>query len=180
MLKTLVIVVIALVVFVLLFATTRPDTFRVERSARIKAPAATIFALLDDFRRWPEWSPWEKLDPAMQRTLSGPARATGAAYAWDGNKQVGQGRMEIIGAEPPSHLVIKLDFLRPFEAHNTAEFTLTAAGDDTEVLWAMHGPMPYISKLMSVFVSMDRMVGPDFERGLANLKALAEAPAAAP
>jgi len=114
------------------------------------------------------------MDPAMQRTYSGPESGKGSVYEWEGNNKVGKGRMEIIDAPPPSKVAIKLDFLKPFEAHNTAEFTLVPKGDATDVTWAMHGPSPFIAKVMSVFMSMDCMVGKDFEAGLTNLKAAAE------
>lgn len=174
MLKLIAPAVLVLIVAVLIYAATRPDTFRVERSARIKAPPETIFAILGDFRQWQGWSTWEKMDPAMKKTYSGPASGTGAIYEWDGNNKVGQGRMEIVASAPPSRLTIKLDFLKPFEAHNMAEFALQPQGEYTEVKWFMYGPTPFLSKLIQVFVSMDRMVGKDFEDSLAGLKAVAE------
>jgi uncharacterized protein YndB with AHSA1/START domain len=168
-------VVIAIpVAAVLVYATTRPDTFRVQRAATIKAPPEKIFATLNDFRNWGAWSPWEKKDPAMKRTYSGAAAGKGAVYEWDGDKNVGQGRMEIADATPPSRLSLKLDFLRPFEAHNMVDFTLEPRGDTTNVTWAMNGRVPYFAKILHMFFDMDRMVGADFEVGLANLKALAE------
>lgn len=174
MLKTVVIVLVVAVAAILGYAATRPDTFRVERAASIKAPPEKIFPLINDFHKWAGWSPWEKMDPAMKRTHSGAAEGKGAAYAWEGNSKVGEGRMEIIESMPPSRIVIKLDFIKPIEGHNTAEYTLAAKGDATEVTWVMHGPSPFISKVMQVFVSMDTMIGKDFEAGLANLRALAE------
>jgi uncharacterized protein YndB with AHSA1/START domain len=174
MLKTIAIIVVVAIAAVLGLAATKPDTFRVQRSATIKAPPDKVFALINDFRNWSQWSPWEKLDPAMKRTHSGPPSGKGAVYEWDGNKEVGAGRMEITEPTPPSKLVIKLDFIRPFEGHNTAEFTLQPQGDGTNLTWAMHGPAPFISKVMQVFFSMDGMIGKDFETGLANLKAVAE------
>ncbi len=175
MIKTIGIVLVVLIAGVLLFATTKPDTFTVQRSATIKAPPEKIFAVLNDFHRWTDWSPWEKLDPAMKRTLGGPANGKGATYAWAGNSQAGQGRMEIIESAPSSKVGIQLDFIKPFEGHNVAEFTLTPQGDNsTQVNWAMRGPTPFVSKLMQVFVSIDTMIGKDFEEGLANLKKLTE------
>lgn len=174
MLKIIAIVVV-LIAAVLGLAATRPDSFRVQRTAIIKAPPAKVFALLDDFRQWARWSPWEKLDPDLQRTFSGPPSGKGAIYEWTGNNKVGAGRMEITEPTPPNKLVIKLDFIMPFEGHNIAEFTLEPQGDGTQLTWAMHGPSPFVSKLMQVFVSMDALIGKDFEAGLANLKALAEA-----
>lgn len=164
-----------LVVVVLIYAATKPDTFRVERSISIKAPAEKIFPLIDDFHRWEQWSPWEKVDPALKRTYSGAASGQGAAYAWFGNKEIGQGKMEIIESTPPARLLIKIDFLVPFEAHNTVEFTLRTQGDSTVLSHAMFGPSPYLAKLMGLFFSMDKMIGDKFEEGLGSLKAIAEA-----
>ena len=172
--KILGILILVAIAGVLLFATTKPDTFRVERSATIKAPPEKIFAVLNDFHRWTEWSPWEKLDPAMKRTLGGPASGKGATYAWEGNSKAGQGRMEIIESVPASKVGIQLDFIKPFEGHNVAEFALAPQGDTTRVNWVMRGPTPFVSKLMQVFVSLDTMIGKDFDEGLANLKTLTE------
>ncbi len=174
MFRTIAIVVISLIAALLIFATTQPDTFRVQRTTSIKAPPEKIAPLIIDFHSWGSWSPWEKMDPAMKRTYSGAASGKGAAYAWEGNSKVGEGRMEITEASPPSKVTIRLDFIKPFEGHNIAEFTLEPKGDSTNVSWAMHGPTPYIAKIIGVFVSMDRMIGKDFETGLSNLKAVAE------
>ena len=170
-------IALALVLFLgalLIFAAMRPDSFRVERSISIKAPPEKVYALIDDFHRWQAWSPWEKLDPAMKRTHGGPPSGVGATYAWQGNDQVGEGRMEITEAVPASNVTIKLDFIKPFEAHNIAQFALKGEGGSTNVTWAMHGPSPFLTKLMNVFISMDSLVGKDFETGLANMKAAAE------
>jgi uncharacterized protein YndB with AHSA1/START domain len=174
MLTKIAIGIVAIIAAVLLFATTRPDSFSVQRTATIKAPPEKIFPLINDCHSWAAWSPWEKLDPAMQRTHSGPPAGKGAAYAWVGNSKVGEGRMEILESTPSSKISIKLDFIEPFEGHNTADFTLQPQGDSTQVTWVMHGPAPYITKLMGIFVSMDSMIGKDFEAGLANMKAVAE------
>jgi uncharacterized protein YndB with AHSA1/START domain len=164
-----------LLVLLLAFAATRPDTFRVERSVSIKAPPEKVFSYLNDFQKFGAWSPWEKLDPAMQRTFSGPPIGVGSAYAWTGNNDVGAGRMEIKSVEPNARVTIQLDFLKPFEASNTTDYILQAGTDGaTTVTWAMYGPAPYVSKLMGIFVSMDAMVGKDFEQGLANLKVASE------
>lgn len=154
-------------------ARTQASTFRVERSTCMNAPPEKIFALVDDFRQWADWSPWEKVDPGMTRNLSGTPSGQGAVYEWAG-KKVGAGRMEIVRSSPHSTIVIKLDFLKPFKAHNTAEFTLRPEGDATRVTWAMTGPKTLLTRVMGLFMSMDKMVGKDFEQGLANLKALAE------
>ena len=172
--KTTLLIIPAAAAVLLLYAATSPDTFRVERSASIKAPPEKIYALINDFHQFGAWSPWEQLDPQMKRSYSGAASGKGAVYAWQGNKEVGAGRMEIMDAVAPSKVLIKLDFLQPFEAHNTTEYTLRTQGDATTVTWAMHGPSPYIAKVMGIFASMDSMVGKDFEKGLAKLKAEAE------
>jgi len=172
--KTIGIAVVVLVVGVLAFAATRPDDFTVQRSIAIKAEPAKIYPLLVDFRQWPAWSPWEKLDPEMKRTLGGPASGPGATYAWQGSSKVGAGRMEIKEVTAPAQVRIQLDFIKPFEGHNVTDFTLVPRGDTTEVTWLMRGPAPFVSKLMGVFVDMDKMIGKDFETGLANLKAAAE------
>ena len=162
------------VIAVLVLAATKPDRFSVRREATIQAPAEKIFPLIDDFHQWVAWSPWEHRDPVLKRTYGGAERGKGAAYAWEGNSSVGSGRMEILESAAPSKIVIKLDFIKPFEGHNTAEFTLQPQGDATHVSWLMHGPAPFINKLMQVFMNLDRMIGKDFEAGLANLKKLTE------
>jgi uncharacterized protein YndB with AHSA1/START domain len=167
-------VIAALLGALLLYAATRPDTFRVERHVVINRPAADIFPLLEDFHAWTRWSPWEGLDPTLRRTYRGPESGKGAVYEWEGNAKVGKGRMEIIRSESPTHLTIDLSFLRPFKAENAAAFDLEPQGTGTEVSWAMYGPLPFASKLMSVFVSMDKLIGRDFEKGLERLKVAAE------
>ena len=174
MFKAIAVAVIALLAALLIFASTKPDTFRVERSTRIKAPPEKIFVLINDLNRWRSWSPYEKKDPAMKRTLTGAASGKGAVYEWEGNKEIGQGRMEITESSPNSEVILKLDFVKPYEAHNIVEFTLKPQGDTTNVKWEMHGPALFVTKLMQVFFNMDNMVGKDFEAGLANLKAVAE------
>ena len=173
-LKVAAIVVILLVAALVIYAATRPDTFRVQRSAEIKAAPDKLYAQIIDLRAWSAWSPYEKRDPAMKRTFGTTTSGKGAVYEWDGNKDVGAGRMEIMEAAPASKIVIKLDFLRPFEGHNTAEFTLLPKGDLTTVTWAMYGPSAFVTKLMGIFFNMDTMIGKDFEAGLANLKVQAE------
>jgi uncharacterized protein YndB with AHSA1/START domain len=168
-------VLLALIVaIVLILAARKPDTFRVQRTAAIHAPPEKIFPLIADFHQWRVWSPYEDRDPDLQRSYSGAASGGGAVYAWQGNRNVGSGRMEILDAPPPRKVVIKLDFLKPFEGHNTAEFTLVPQGDTTNVIWLMHGPAPLLSKVMQVFMNMDNMIGKDFATGLANLKRVTE------
>jgi uncharacterized protein YndB with AHSA1/START domain len=162
------------IAIVLLIALTKPNTFAVQRAISIKAPAEKIFALINDFHQWGTWSPYENKDPAMKRTYSGANSGKGAVYAWDGNKNVGSGRMEILDTSVPSKIVIKLDFFKPFEGHNTAEFTMLPQGDATNLTWVMRGPAPFMSKVMQVFMNIDKMIGKDFEVGLANLKKITE------
>ena len=159
---------------VLAYAATRPDVFQVRRSTTITAPPEKIFPLITDFKSWTAWSPYEKKDPAMKRTYGATAAGKGATYAWDGDKNVGSGSMEIMDAPAPSRVTIKLGFKRPFEAHNVADFTLVPVEGGTNVSWSMSGPTPFFGKILHVFVDMDKMVGRDFEAGLANLKAIAE------
>ena len=174
MLKTIGIIVLVVIAAALIFAATKPDSFRIERSTQIKAPAARVFALINDFHQWEAWSPWEKIDPALKRTYGGAASGTGAVYEWSGNKDIGQGRMEIVESTPASKVALKLDFMKPFEAHNMVEFTLAEQSGATTLTQAMYGPSPYMSKVMSLFFSMEKMVGPKYEEGLASIKAIAE------
>jgi hypothetical protein len=168
-------VVLAIAIAILLIlAATKSDTFTVRRATAVKAPPETIFSLINDFHQWGTWSPYETKDPAMKRSYSGTASGKGAVYAWQGNKNVGSGRMEILDSSVPSKIVIKLDFFAPFEGHNTAEFTMLPQGDVTNVTWLMHGPVLFMAKIMHVLMNIDRMVGKDFEVGLANLKRLTE------
>ncbi len=172
--KTILIALAVAIAGILVFATTRPDTFRVERTITIQAPPEKIIPFLEDFHQWPAWSPYEKLDPAMKRTLSGAERGKGAVYQWAGNRKAGSGRMEVLEVVPGSKVSIQLEFTEPFESKNLAEFDLVNKGGPTNVTWSMSGPQPYVTKLMSLFVSMDKMIGGDFEAGLANLKTAAE------
>ena len=167
-------VVIALLIAALLvFAASKPDTFRVQRSASIAAPAEKIFLHINDLHAHHAWSPFEK-DPAMKRTHSGAPSGKGAVYEWEGNREVGKGRIAITESVPSSRLVLALDMLEPFEAHNTVEYTLEPKGNATDVTWAMYGRQPFMAKLMSTFINCDKLVGSQFELGLANLKAIAE------
>jgi Polyketide cyclase / dehydrase and lipid transport len=177
MLKIIAIVVaifVIAIVIILVLALRKPDDFRVTRSITINAPAQKIFPLIDDLHAWASWSPYEVKDPGMARTFSGAPRGVGAIYNWDGNKNVGAGRMEITDTAVPGRIVIKLDFFKPFEGHNTAEFTLLPHESATTVTWTMYGPAPLMSKLMQVVIDMDHMIGKDFAIGLENLKSVAE------
>ena len=150
------------------FVATRPNKFRVERRAHIKAPPDRVFAKIRSFREWEAWSPWEKLDPDMKRTFDGET------YSWQGNKKVGRGRMEITSAEPPRRININLDFFEPWEAHNKTEFLIEPKDGGSDVTWSMTGDSPFMSKLFGVFMSMDKLVGTDFEKGLDGLKRVTE------
>jgi uncharacterized protein YndB with AHSA1/START domain len=176
MLKFLGLVVVLAIAVIFILALTKPSTFRVERSVTINASPEKVATLIDDFHQWDAWSPWAKLDPTMKTTYSGPASGPGAVYEWEGNSKVGKGRMEILSVDP-TKTTIKLDFLKPVEGHNITDFVLTPQGTATRVDWIMNGPMDlFPGKLMSVFTSMDKMIGPDFDKGLAQLKSAAEQP----
>jgi len=162
------------IVALLIYVAMRPDTFRVERHVVIDRPADAIFALIDDFHNWRLWSPWEDLDPALQRNYRGSPRGLGAIYEWEGNGKAGKGHMEITRDEAPRHVTIDLEFLRPFKAENNAAFDLEPQGAGTLVTWVIYGPLPFMSKLFGLFVSMDALIGRDFERGLQKLKTVAE------
>ena len=177
-LKTILILILAVLIVALLgvvgLAATKPDSIKVQRSIVIKAAPDRIFTLINDFKAWPQWSPYETKDPNMQRTLSGADQGKGAIYAWNGNRNVGAGRMEILESTSPSKIAIKLDFMKPIEGHNIATFTMVPNGEATEVTWTMEGPAPFIGKVMGVFFDLDKMIGSDFDAGLANLKRVSE------
>jgi uncharacterized protein YndB with AHSA1/START domain len=180
MMKKVLLVLLILIVVCLGFVATRPGTFHVERSATIAAPSEVVFARINDLHQWDAWSPWEKLDPQMKKTYEGTDAGVGASYHWSGNDQVGEGRMTIMESEPGSKIGIKLEFIKPWSATNTGTFTLVPEAGGTRVTWAMDGTNNFMSKAMSIFMNMDQMIGADFEKGLANLKELAEATAAMP
>jgi uncharacterized protein YndB with AHSA1/START domain len=167
------IVIAAIIAALLVYVSTKPDTFRIQRSAAIAAPPEKIFPHLNDLRAHHAWSPFEK-DPAMKRTHSGAPSGKGAVYEWEGNREVGAGRIAILESVPASKLVLALDMIKPFPAKNTVEYTLEPNGNATNVTWAMSGRQPFMFKLMSAFINCEKMVGSQFELGLANLKAIAE------
>lgn len=171
---TLLVIVVLAVVALLGIAATRPDQFRIERSATIQASPERVFPYINDFHRWQAWSPYERKDPAMQRSYEGPSAGEGAAYGWSGNKDIGSGRMQITESTPSSRVEIKLEFFAPFKATNTAEFLLEPHGDGTQVTWAMHGRSHFIHKVMGLVFNMDKMVGKDFEEGLGYLRSVSE------
>jgi hypothetical protein len=159
------------------FVATRPNAFHVERTAVMMAPPKTAFALVNDFHNWAGWSPWEKLDPAMKKVFEGAAAGTGAGYYWNGNDQVGEGRMTITESKPDEKVLIKLKFLKPFPSTNVTTFSFAAQGQSTRVTWAMDGEHNFFSKAFSLVKSMDAMIGKDFEKGLQQMKDLAESDA---
>ncbi|NVN99920.1 MAG: SRPBCC family protein [Geobacteraceae bacterium] len=165
--------VAVLIAVILVFAAFRPDTFSVERSATIKAAPEKIFPLINDFHQWDAWTPYNK-DREMKKTYSGAASGVGASSAWMGNREVGEGSITITESVPPTRIAMDLQMLKPFNCRNRVEFTLIPIGDATTVRWAMSGKSNFVSKLMGLFFNMDKMVGQDFETGLAGLKRLAE------
>jgi hypothetical protein len=170
-LATVAAIIAAFVVVVAL----QPSQFRIARTATISAPAAEVFAQVNDFHNWTAWSPWERIDPSLKRTYEGAPAGTGAGYTWIGNKQVGEGRMTITECRPSELIRIKLEFLKPFTATNDAEFTFKPAGNQTAVTWSMSGKRPFLMKAVCLFMNMDKMVGGQFEEGLANMKSVVEA-----
>jgi uncharacterized protein YndB with AHSA1/START domain len=159
---------------ILIYGAFKPGNFHVQRTIAINAPTERIFPLINDFHNWSQWSPYENLDPNMKRTFGGPASGQGSIYGWEGNSKAGKGQMEITESAPSSKVVIRLDFVKPIEGHDTVEFTLQPNGSSTNVTWAMAGPLNFSGKVMTIFVSMDSIMGGDFENGLAKMKAAAE------
>jgi hypothetical protein len=173
--KKLLIVLALIVAAFLIVVALQPSTFKVERSAKILAAPPDVFAQINDFRKWDAWSPWAKLDPAMKTTFDGPAEGTGAIYAWTGNKEVGEGRMTLTESRPSELIRIKLEFIKPFASTAATEFTFKPeTGDQTLVTWTMAGENNFISKAFCLFMNMDKMIGGDFEKGLASLKSVTE------
>ena len=156
------------------------DTYTVERSTTIDAEPAHIYAQVVDFHRWTAWSPWEDLDPEMQRSYTGPEQGVGATYSWTGNRKAGAGRMEIVEAEEPSTVAVALSFVKPFKSTSRTVFSFVPTDSGTTVTWTMTGPSTLMTKVMGIFTSMDKLVGPDFEKGLARLRAVSEAPSPGP
>jgi hypothetical protein len=174
--KILIVFAILVVIFVVVVAL-RPSEFRVERSAVMAVPPAVVFAQVNDLRQWQEFSPWAKLDPVAKVTFKGPAYGEGAIFEWAGNKEVGEGRMTIIESRPHELIRLRLDFIKPFAATNTAEFAFKPKGDQTTVTWSMTGKNNFLFKAVGLFIDCDKMVGGQFEQGLAALKGLVEKPA---
>jgi uncharacterized protein YndB with AHSA1/START domain len=174
MLKTILLVVVTVIAALLVYAALRPDSFRIERSTTVTAPPEKVFGLINDLRQFNAWNPWARMEPGVVLTYDSASAGVGGAYRWKGDK-TGEGRMQITESVPAQRVSAKLDFTKPMEAHNRVDFTIQAQGDKgSTVTWAMHGPMPYFNRLVTIFFDMDKTVGRDFEAGLANLKALAE------
>ncbi len=163
-----------IIVVLLVFAATRPSEFRISRWETMSASSADTFAQVNDFHNWDGWSPWAKIDPAMQKTYQGTPAGTGAIYTWNGNNKVGAGRMTILESKPNSLVRIKLEFFRPFKATHESEFTFKPEGSQTEVTWSMIGRNNFVFKIFGLFMSMDKMLGGEFEKGLASMKAIVE------
>ena len=174
MFKRILLGIVVLIALILVAAAFQPSEYKVERRIQIAAAPAAVFSHVNEFRKWQAWSPWEKLDPEMKRTFSGPTAGVGAVYAWTGNSDVGEGRMTISESRPAELVRVNLEFIKPFEASSVTDFTFKPEGNQTAVTWTMVGKNNYVSKVMCMFMNMDKMVGGDFERGLATLKALAE------
>lgn len=172
--KTIATTLITAIAAISIYATTKPDDFKVERSNTIKASSEKIFPLINDFNNWPQWSPWEKLDPNMKQTLKGAPKGVGAISEWEGNSDVGAGKIEIIKSTPSSQISMKLDMIKPFQASNDVEFTLATEKDMTKVTWSMSGKNNFIAKVISIFMNCEKMVGDQFEKGLESLKEVAE------
>lgn len=174
MLKIALATLAAIVVVFVVVVAMQPSEFRVARSAPISAPAPAVFAEVNDFHKWEAWNPWGKIDPAMRQTYEGAAAGTGAIYTWTGNKEVGEGRMMLTESRPNELIRVKLEFFKPFAATNTAEFTFRPEGNQTVVTWSMAGENNFIAKAIHLFMNMDRMVGGQFEKGLAQMKSVVE------
>ena len=175
MIKKILIGLALVVVVLVIIIALQPSTYRVERSATMNAPAPVVFAQVNDFHKWNAWSPWAKLDPAMKQTFEGAPAGTGAIYVWTGNKEVGEGRMTITESHPSDLVKIKLEFIKPFAANSDTVFTFKPEGNQTRVTWTMNGDKNFIAKAFHLFVNIDKMVGGDFEKGLAQMKSVAEA-----
>jgi hypothetical protein len=174
MLKKILIAVAAVIAVFLIVVALQPGEFRVARSAAISAPPPVLFEQVNDLRKWEAWNPWGKIDPAMKQSFEGPPSGTGAIYKWAGNSEVGEGRMTITESRPNELVRLNLEFFKPMAGTSTAEFAFKPQGNQTEVTWSMTGKNNFIGKAMCLFMSMDKMIGEQFEKGLADMKAIAE------
>ena len=173
MIKISLLVIALLIVLIVIYAATRPDTFQVSRSIDINAKPEAIFSYINDFHQWQSWTPYDK-DPKMKKTFGEASSGKGATYAWDGNKDVGQGEITITDTQPPGMVEFELHMIKPFEGRNRVVFTLEPQGNTTRVTWAMDGKNSFSGKLIGLFINMDKMIGNDFEVGLGRLKETTE------
>ncbi len=174
MLNLIIIIIVLAIVVLLGYAATKPDTFNIQRTSRIKATPEKIFPHINDLKAWRAWSPYEKLDTEMRKTLKGADSGVGSVYEWEGNSKAGVGRVEIIESIAPSKIVMKLDMLKPFQAHNIIEFSFKEKDSYTDVTWSMHGSQPYLAKVMGVIFNCDKIVGSQFEEGFTKLRSIVE------
>jgi hypothetical protein len=179
MIKKILLGLVAVIAILLVLAAFRPAVMVVERSVTVSAPPSAVFAVVNDFGRWDEWSPWAKLDPEMKKTFEGPATGVGAVYQWSGNNEVGEGSMTLTGSAPDQKIDIKLAFLRPFPGESDVQFLFAPEGDGTKVTWAMQSPQPFIARLIGLFVNFEKMCGEQFSQGLGDLKQVVEQPSGA-
>jgi hypothetical protein len=178
MFKKILLGLVIIIAGILVVAAFQPDDFKVTRSGSMSAPAATVFVQVNDLHKWEAWSPWAKLDPAMKQTFEGPAAGPGAVYSWASeDSKVGHGRMTIVESRPNELIRMKLEFIKPFAATNDVEFAFKEEGNQTSVTWSMAGQKNFMFKAVGLFMNCDKMIGGDFEKGLANLKAVAESAA---
>jgi hypothetical protein len=175
MLKTILISLAVIVIVLAVIVALQPSEFRVARSTTISASPATVFAQVNDFHKWEAWNPWGKIDPAMKQAYAGAPAGNGAIYTWAGNNEVGEGRMTITESRPNDLILVKLEFFKPFSGNSLAEFTFKPAGNQTVVTWSMTGQNNFMAKAVHLFMNMDKMIGGQFEKGLAEMKAVAEA-----
>ena len=174
MLRKIVLASAVAIAVLLIFITWQPSDFRIARSIKISAPPATVFEQVNDFQKWQAWNPWGKIDPAMKVSYEGAPSGAGAGYRWSGNNEVGEGRMTIVESRPSELIRVRLEFFRPFAATNTAEFSFKPEASQTATTWSMFGEKNFMAKAIHLFVSMDRMIGDQFDKGLADLKAASE------
>jgi uncharacterized protein YndB with AHSA1/START domain len=177
MLKTILVALAVIIVVLVVIVALQPSDFRVARSTTISAPPPAVFAQVNDFHKWEAWNPWGKIDPAMKQTYEGALAGPGAIYTWSGNNEVGEGRMTITDSRPSDLIRVKLEFFKPFAATNTAEFAFKPEGNQTLVTWSMFGEKNFMAKAVHLVMNMDKMIGGQFEKGLADMKSAVEAPA---
>jgi uncharacterized protein YndB with AHSA1/START domain len=174
MLKKILILLVLLIIGLGGYIALQPDNFRIERRMTVDAPPQEVFAQVNDFRKWDDWSPWAKLDPDATVAFEGPRAGQGAVFKWAGNDKIGQGTMTLVASKPGEFVRVDVEFVKPFEGKSTSEFTFRPQGDRTQVTWTSYGPMTFLSKAMCLIMNMEKMLGPDMEKGLVQMKAVAE------